>query len=104
VKDTSQGLRPAPPAAIRVSRTPPPGLAAIHLPRADRELMERVAIDVWTAMINQGRSLQDAILAVYLSGINHGAGAAADARKLADLPEFSPEFSPATISGPASTS
>lgn len=46
--------------------------------------MERVALDVWTAVINQGRSMQDAILAVYLSGINHGASAAEDARKSAN--------------------
>lgn len=76
-----ESLRPAPPAAIRVSRTPPPGLTAISLPRAERELMERVALDIWTAMVNQGRSMQDAILAVYLSGLNHGASAAEEARK-----------------------
>ena len=77
-------LQTAPPAAVRVSLTPPPGLTSISLPRAERELMERVALDVWTAVINQGRSMQDAILAVYLSGINHGASASEDARKSAN--------------------
>jgi len=79
-----EALRPAPPAAVRVSLTPPPGLTSISLPRAERELMERVALDIWTAMVNQGRSMQDAILAVYLSGINHGASAAEEARKSAN--------------------
>ncbi len=40
--------------------------------------MERVALEVWVAMVNQGRSLQDTILAVYLSGLNHGYSAAHD--------------------------
>ena len=77
-------LQTAPPAAVRVSTTPPPGLTAISLPRAERELMERVSLDIWTAMVNQGRSMQDAILSVYLSGINHGASAAEEARKSAN--------------------
>lgn len=66
--------------------------------------MERVALDVWTAMVNQGRSMQDAILAVYLSGLNHGAAASRELQEASKPPEFSPEFSPATVSSPTDAS
>lgn len=61
-----------PMAAVRISKRPPLGLSSIELPKEVRDAMTTMALEIWTAVVNQGRPLQDAILAVYLSGLNHG--------------------------------
>lgn len=47
----------------------PYGLAACRLPPEADELTQRQAVEVFTAMVNSGKSFQQALQAVYLSGM-----------------------------------
>ena len=64
-------MHPPSEAFRRIGR-PPFGMSSMVLPREHHEMMMDVALGIWTAMVSNGRSLQDAILAVYLSGVEHG--------------------------------
>lgn len=48
-------------------------MTSIKLPPETRESMEAISLSIFTDMCNAGHSLQGSLLAVYLSGINHGA-------------------------------
>ena len=62
----------APMLGVRVSSRPPPNMTAMRLPPDLHEAMTEIALGIFTDVVNQGRAFQDAILAVYLSGVNHG--------------------------------
>lgn len=42
------------------------------------EAMQRIALSIFTDMSNAGAGLHDAITAVYLSGLQHGANSTED--------------------------
>lgn len=62
----------APMLGVRVSSRPPLNMTAMRLPSELHEAMMGIALGIFADVVNQGRAFQDAILAVYLSGINHG--------------------------------
>jgi len=68
-------LRSAPTPAYRAKTTnrPPLKMSAVVLPEELRDGLASIALSVFTDMVNDGKPFQDAILAVYLSGLNHGA-------------------------------
>ena len=53
----------------------PAKMESIKLPPGSREDITDIALSIWTDCINRGVPFQDAILAVYLSGIENGASA-----------------------------
>lgn len=71
-RPAATGIQPAPMLGVRVSNRPPLGMSAIRLPTELHEAMQEIALGIFTDVVNQGRAFQDAILAVYLSGVNHG--------------------------------
>jgi len=54
-----------------MARTSPRGMESVHLgSRAQREFVEAEAIDIFTAMTNGGCTFQQALAAIFLSGMN----------------------------------
>lgn len=72
-----QALLPAPnPAFLRTCQhVAPPGFGVKTLPREQYEFVEQQALDVFTAMVNAGKPFQQALTAVYLTGISDAMGA-----------------------------
>lgn len=50
----------------------PRNMASVRLPEEVRVCVERTALDIFADMTNAGWSFQAALLAVYLSGLEHG--------------------------------
>lgn len=51
----------------------PHNMTRINIDADSLEAMQRIALSIFADMSNAGAGLHDAITAVYLSGINHGA-------------------------------
>lgn len=60
--------------AGRAPRTPNK-MERINLPHELRDGLTQIALDIFVDASNAGHPLQAAVLAVYLSGIQHGAAA-----------------------------
>lgn len=50
----------------------PVGMKAIDIPDELKQDITKIALSIFTDCVNSGKTFQDAILAVYLSGIDHG--------------------------------
>lgn len=50
----------------------PQGMDRVRIPHEIRATLSNVALDIFTDMSNSNRSFQDALLAIYLSGLAHG--------------------------------
>lgn len=56
---------------IRASANMPPiGFAARQIPREHYQFIESEALEVFTRMVNSGKTFQAALVAVYLTGVN----------------------------------
>jgi hypothetical protein len=64
-------LHPVHVSVVKRGRISPNRMARISMPDEMRETMTRVAIDIFTDMSNANHSFQDALLAIYLSGLQH---------------------------------
>lgn len=53
--------------ALRGGRKPA-GMSSVMLPRDSHEILTNLAIGVFVDCVNSGKSFQDAILAVYMTG------------------------------------
>lgn len=51
----------------------PQGMEPIRIPDEIRETLTGIALDIFTDVSNSNRSFQEALLAIYLSGLHHGA-------------------------------
>lgn len=51
----------------------PQCMDSVRIPHEMRAALSKIALDIFTDMSNANRSLQDALLAIYLSGLAHGA-------------------------------
>jgi hypothetical protein len=60
-------------------RRPPPNMASITLDDGLRFDITNIALSIFTDCVNSGKTFQDAILAVYLSGLENGIEASRDA-------------------------
>lgn len=47
----------------------PPNYAKLRMSREQAELLERIALDVFTTMVNHGHTFQSALASVYLTGL-----------------------------------
>jgi hypothetical protein len=56
----------------------PRGMACISLPADHRECIERIALSIYTDMVNAGATLQETLAAVYLSGSENAVQAMKD--------------------------
>jgi hypothetical protein len=65
----NQPLRPQPTSP----NVRPWGMDHILTDNATRETVERIALGIFTDMTNAGRSFQQSLAAVYLSGLKHAA-------------------------------
>ena len=50
----------------------PVDMSRVNLPREHMERLQNIAIRIFTDCVNAGTTFQDAILACYVSGIEHG--------------------------------
>ena len=55
-------------ARARGYRPRPVNMSAVALPSEARECIERIALGIFTDMVNSGATLQETLAAVYLSG------------------------------------
>lgn len=53
-------------------RRTPVNMKAIEIPDDLKQDITTIALSIFTDCVNGGKTFQDAILAVYLSGIDHG--------------------------------
>jgi len=60
-----------------VIRRTPRDMSSVHLDHETGETLTKVVLAIFADCINSGKPLQDALLAIYLSGMNH----AIEARK-----------------------
>jgi hypothetical protein len=58
---------------------PPRGFDRVVITHEQREAIQRIALDVFSACANAGLSLQEILAAVYLTGLENGASASGDA-------------------------
>lgn len=56
----------------------PRGLSRVALPPDTSEMLQQEAIEVFTSMVNSGRSFQHALMAVFLSGMSAAKAAETD--------------------------
>ena len=61
-----------------VTRRGPFKFSQMRMGRDTREGIERIAIGIFTAMVNNGQTMQAALCAVYLSGVEHGISGGTD--------------------------
>jgi len=68
-------IRPIQPVhhSLKGLRTTPYSMARTSMDREHYESMVNVAVSIFTDCTNVGVSFQDSILAIYLSGLHHGA-------------------------------
>lgn len=55
-----------------------PGLESRRVDREQHKALAEIAMSTFVAMTNAGAPLQEAVLAVYVSGLDHGARTARD--------------------------
>lgn len=65
-------LHPVHHSVIRRGRISPNRMDRVAIPDEMRETLTRIALDIFTDMSNANGSFQDAVLAIYLSGLQHG--------------------------------
>lgn len=66
------GLVPIRPDVARLRRVPR-GMDKVKIGWESKQAMTKVALSIFTDVTNLGYSFQDAVLAIYLSGLQHGA-------------------------------
>lgn len=59
--------------SLKGLRTTPYSMARTNMDREHYEAMVNVAVSIFTDCTNVGVSFQDSLLAIYLSGLHHGA-------------------------------
>lgn len=64
-------LHPVHTSVIKRGRITPNRMDRITIPDEMRTVMTRIALDIFTDMSNANGSFQDALLAIYLSGLQH---------------------------------
>lgn len=60
---------------LRYNRTPL-GMSGLAIDQETHDALQRLAIDVFTRCSNSGHGFTDALLAVYLTGLENGSSAA----------------------------
>ncbi len=76
---TEINVRHHPGSLLRLGvRRKPPGFSAVRLTPEQAEFAARMAVETFTEMTNNGQSFQSALVAVYLTGLDHGANASRD--------------------------
>lgn len=56
---------------IRNQRLRPSGMAKIEVSPEQSEMLERIALEIFTDMTNAGATLQETLAAIYFSGLVH---------------------------------
>lgn len=71
-------MRPIQPVhhSLKGLRTTPYNMARANIDREHYEALVNVAVSIFTDCTNVGVSFQDSLLAIYLSGLQHGAAIA----------------------------
>lgn len=69
----------------------PIGMDSMPVTNEQREVLERVCLDIFTDMVNAGAPLQEILSAVYMSGVHHTLsmvqdGRIGEARDIRDVP------------------
>ena len=59
--------------SIRGTMRTPPRMERLILPTGMKEKLTGIALEIFTDCCNVGVPFQDALLAIYLSGVEHGA-------------------------------
>lgn len=59
--------------SLKGLRTTPYSMERQQINREDYEAMVNIAVSIFTDCTNVGVSFQDSLLAIYLSGLHHGA-------------------------------
>lgn len=72
MKQIQSVLHPVHNSVIRRGRITPNRMDRIAIPDEMREALTRITIAIFTDMSNANQSFQDALLAIYLSGLQHG--------------------------------
>lgn len=72
MKQIQSVLHPVHNSVIRRGRISPNRMDRITIPDEMREALTRITISIFTDMSNANQSFQDALLAIYLSGLQHG--------------------------------
>lgn len=57
----------------RGARLRPLGMTSFNTTAEQHEVLQHVALDIFTDMTNAGAPLQDALASIYFSGLMHGA-------------------------------
>ena len=73
-------MRPLQPVHSSIYRRPrrdAPNMDRISMPAGMREGLTQIALDIFTDVANGGHSMQDALLAIYISGMQHALAARA---------------------------
>jgi hypothetical protein len=78
-----EALRPPFPEHM-IGRSAPGDLTAIKLGQAQKELLQRQALDIFTIMSNAGYSFADSLAAVLMSGIQWGVSASKNPIRVPD--------------------
>jgi hypothetical protein len=65
--------------SLRGLQRQPRGLERMTVPSEIKDGLVNIALSIFTDMSNSGQPFQDALLAVYLSGIEHGQAAGSPA-------------------------
>ena len=61
-----------------MSSAVPANMDGVMLPRDSHAILTKVAIDVFTDCINRGKSFQDALFAIYMTGAENAFSASKD--------------------------
>lgn len=59
--------------SLKGLRTTPYSMSRMNMDREHYEAMVNIAVSIFTDCTNVGVSFQDSLLAIYLSGLHHGA-------------------------------
>lgn len=60
-------------------RRAPAGFGSVQMGAEAKEAITNLALDTFTRMTNNGNSFNDALLAVYMTGLENGSSAATEA-------------------------
>lgn len=62
-------------------KRPPTGMSAMNIPDDLKHDLSIIALSVFTDCVNAGKTFQDAILAVYVTGLENGVSAGREDRR-----------------------
>lgn len=69
MKENIDHLRPTPRSRLYGAKK----MTNIEVPREFGEAIQRISLSIFTDCSNAGRSFQDTLAAIYMSGLSHGA-------------------------------